>query len=135
MPKKYKILFVDDDAVFRSSMSEELRQSAFEVIEAESEKQAEELFAKEKFDLAVVNLIMEYADSGFRLCYHIKRQHPEMPIILCSSINSQIGISFSMESEAERSWIKAESFLDKPIRFEQLLAEIESHLGCDTVHH
>jgi DNA-binding response OmpR family regulator len=112
-----------------------LRDSNFDVIEAESEKLAEELIAKEKFDLAVVNLRMEYADSGFRLCYHIKKKYPDMPTILCSAINSEIGMSFSMESEAERSWIKADSFLDKPIRFEQLLAEIESHLGCGAAAH
>lgn len=130
MKKSYKILFVDDDALFRQEMSELLKQQGFDVTESVGEKEAEELIEKNSYDLAVINLIMEYADSGFRLCYHLKKRHPKMPAILCSGINNESGMSFSMESEAERSWIKADSFLNKPIRFEQLLAEIETLLGC-----
>jgi hypothetical protein len=43
--------------------------------------------------------------------------------MLSSSI-SEFGIEFSLESPAERSWIKADAMLNKPIRTEQLLQAV-----------
>lgn len=126
----YKILFVDDDPDFRSEYSQQLRDAGFTVVEAEGETPAGELLRKEKFDLAVVDLVMENADSGFTLCYHIKKATPEMPTILITGINSEMGLHFSTDSESERSWIKADAFLNKPLRFEQLQYEIRRLLGC-----
>lgn len=128
--KHYKLLFVDDDQDFRLDYSTQLREQGFTVVEAESETAAEELLKKENFDLAIVNLVMEHADSGFTLCYHIKKQFAEMPVILETGVNCEMGLSFSMETESERSWIKADAFLNKPFRFEQLLYEVQRLLGC-----
>jgi len=132
----YKILFTDDEADFRSECAQQLRDAGFTVVEADGEEAAKELFQKEKFDLAVVDLVMENADSGFSLCYHLKKSFPTMPTILITGINSEMGLHFSTESKSERSWIKTDAFLNKPLRFEQLLYEIQRLLGClETGHH
>ena len=133
----YKILFVDDDADFRSDYSQQLRDAGFTVVEAEGETPAGELLRKDKYDLAIVDLVMENADGGFTLCYHVKKSNPEMPTILITGINSEAGLHFAIESEAERSWIKADSMLNKPMRFEQLLFEVKRLLGCEEApaHH
>ncbi|MGL6197223.1 MAG: response regulator [Thermoguttaceae bacterium] len=135
--KTFKILFVEDDANFRVPYAQQLRDNGFEVVEAEGETPAAELLKKETFDLAVVDLVMEQADGGFTLSYHIKKDFPNMPVILITGINSEMGLSFSTESASERSWIKADAFLNKPLRFEQLLYEIQRLLGCLEVpsHH
>lgn len=128
--KNFKILFVDDDPDFRSIYSQRLREDGFTVIEAEGESSAEELLRKEKFDLAIVDLVMENADSGFILAHHIKKATPDLPTIIVTGINSEMGLSFSTESESERSWIKADAFLNKPLRYEQLRYQIDRLLGC-----
>jgi len=40
----------------------------------------------------------------------------------------EFGIEFSLESNAERSWIKSDVLLNKPIRSEQLLQAIRQLL-------
>ncbi len=133
----YKILFVEDDADFRTEYAQQLRDAGFTVVEAEGETPAGEFLRKDKFDLAIVDLVMENADGGFTLCYHIKKANPDMPTILITAINSEIELHFSIESESERSWIKADSLLNKPMRFEQLLFEVNRLLGVEEApsHH
>ena len=133
----YKILFVEDDPDFRTEYANQLRGVGFTVVEAEGETSASEIIRKEKFDLAIVDLVMENADSGFTLCYHLKQSFPDMPTILITGINNEMELSFTMESKAERDWIKADALLNKPLRFEQLQYEIKRLLGCEdsSTHH
>ncbi|MDR3199667.1 MAG: response regulator [Planctomycetaceae bacterium] len=126
----YHILLVEDDPDFRLTVKQSLQSAGFAVTESESEQQAYELARRSKFDLAVVDLIMENSDSGFTLCYHFKKDYPDMPLILLSSSTSDMDIEFSMESASERAWIKADTLLNKPIRFEQLLYSVQRLLGC-----
>ena len=126
----YHILLVDDDPDFRMKTKLALQNSGFLVTEAEGEQQAYEQARRKTFDIAIVDLIMENSDSGFTLCYHLKKDYPNMPLILLSSSSSDMDIEFSMESAGERSWIKADMLLNKPIRFEQLLYAVQRLLGC-----
>ena len=134
---EYKILFVEDDPDFRIEYANQLRDVGFAVVEAEGEAAAGEILRKDKFDLAIVDLVMENADSGFTLCYHIKKSFPDMPTILITGINNEMELSFTMESKSEREWIKADALLNKPLRFEQLQYEIKRLLGCEdsATHH
>ena len=128
------ILLIDDDIDFRSEVKEMLRHSGFTVTECEGEQEAYELVKRRSFDLAVIDLMMENSDSGFTLCHHFKKDYPKMPIVLLSSATSEMSIDFSIESALERSWIKADALLNKPIRFEQLLYEAQRLLGVLAVH-
>ncbi len=125
----YRILFVDDDPDFRQEISPLLEQEGYTVVQADSGKQAEEFFAKEKFDLAILDLRMEHPDTGFTVAFHFKKAKAEMPIIMVSSVNREMGYNFTLNTPQERAWIKADAFLNKPIRFEQLKYEIEKLLG------
>jgi len=133
----HKILFVEDDADFRVEYAQKLRDAGFTVVEAEGETPAGELLRKDKFDLAIVDLVMENADGGFTLCYHIKKTNPGMPTILITAINNEMELRFSVESKSEQSWIKADAMLNKPMRFEQLLSEVRRLLGYEETpaHH
>ncbi|MGL4594050.1 MAG: response regulator transcription factor [Thermoguttaceae bacterium] len=126
----YQILLVEEAPDVRQNMKRSLVLAGFAVTEADNAKQAAELTAKKKFDLVITNLMLEHSDSGFTLCYRLKRDFPEMPVILLSSAASDMDIEFSMESASERSWIKADMLLNKPIRFEQLLYAVQRLLGC-----
>lgn len=119
------VLLVDDDADFLFQQKTRLEAAGFEVMIAEGESRAEEILSHRRPDLAVVDLMMENPDGGFTLCYHIKKKDPSIPIILVSSVNRETGLEFDTATAEERSWIKADAFLTKPIRFEQLSTEIE----------
>jgi CheY-like chemotaxis protein len=118
------VLLVDDDPDFRQRAKQSLQDAGFNVAEAEGENQAYEVARNKRFDVAVIDLILENSDSGFSLSYHFKKDYPKMPIVMLSSSVSEFGIEFSLESAAERSWIKADALLNKPIRGEQLLQAV-----------
>jgi len=120
-----KILFVDDDPDFRAAHIPALKNLGAAVVEAESFADAEAKRGTGSFDLAIIDLMMEKPDSGFTLAYHIKKDTPATKVILVSEVNSTPGIHFGLDTPAERAWIKADCFLDKPIRFEQLADAIE----------
>lgn len=122
---KKNVLLVDDDIDFLTQMRLMLEAQGYDVMQAESQKEAEDLLKSTTPDIAVVDLMMENEDSGFNLCYHIKKLSPDTPVILVTAVAGQTGISFGVITSEERSWIKADSLLEKPVRFEQLRREIE----------
>jgi len=129
MEKKNKtVLVVDDDIDFLIQTETVLKANGFEVVKAESQKEAEELLQMLKPDLAILDLMMEHFDGGFALAYHVKKLHPGTPVIICSAVTSETGMRFDAATDEERSWIKADLFLSKPIRHEQLLREINKLL-------
>lgn len=122
------ILVVDDDFDFAQQQKLQLENAGFNVLLADSQRRAEEMLSQIRPDLAVVDLMMEYKDSGFALCYHIKKKDPSIPVILVTAVTSETGLEFDAATEEERSWVKADAMLAKPLRFEQLLAELRQLL-------
>jgi DNA-binding response OmpR family regulator len=122
------ILVVDDDFDFAQQQKLQLENAGFNVLLADSQRKAEEMLSQIRPDLAVVDLMMEYKDSGFALCYHIKKKDPSIPVILVTAVTSETGLEFDAATEEERSWVKADAMLAKPLRFEQLLAELRQLL-------
>ena len=122
------ILLVDDDVDFLAQHQALLAATGAKVITAESQAQAEEILKQTKPSLAILDLMMEHVDAGFALCHHIKKLDPKIPVIIVTAVNSETGIDFDAATVEERSWLKADAFLNKPVRFEQLLAEIDKLL-------
>lgn len=119
-----RVLIVDDDTDFLLQQRLQLEQAGFEVIEADSHEKARRLLETTPFDVAVVDLMMEELDAGFTLAYEIKRKNPTIPVIMVTGVAGETGIEFDAATREERSWIKADAFLAKPVRFEQLLREM-----------
>ena len=123
-PRKTTVLLVDDDLDFLEQHKLLLLAKGFEVLTAESQAQAEELLKGARPDVAVLDLMLEHVDGGFALCYHIKKLDPKIPVILVTAVTSETSLAFGASTAEERRWVKADVLLPKPIRFEQLLREI-----------
>ncbi len=119
-----KVLIVDDDIDLLLQLKAQLEGAGYEVVSAESEKEAKESFEAEKPDIAVLDLMMEHMDSGFVLCHHIKKADRNVPVILVTGVTRETGMEFDAATDEERSWLKADAILAKPIRFEQLTREM-----------
>lgn len=119
------VLLVDDDTDFLYQQKLMFESRGWRVLTAEGEAQACEILAQAHPDLAIIDLMMENADGGFSLCYHIKKKDPAIPVIMVTSVTNETGLDFDTTTDDERSWIKADALLAKPIRFEQLEREIE----------
>jgi len=122
------VLIVDDDVDYLAQMEIQVKKLGYEVVTADTQKQGEELISKQKFDLAIIDLMMENKDSGFILCYKMKQSNPSMPVIIASAVTAETGLSFSVETAADRSWIKADTFIEKCIRPDQPDREIKKLL-------
>ena len=125
---KKTILIVDDDMDYMFQMKIKVEQFGFETITAEGQKEAELIIETIRPDLAILDLMMENDDSGFILAYKIKRKYPEVPIIIATAVTAETGMTFDINSDENKQWIKADLFLDKGIRADQLLKEINKLL-------
>ena len=126
--KVYTVLLADDDPDYLFQVAFYLRSSGYEVVAVESQAEAEQVITKMKPDLAVFDLMMESDDSGFILCFKLKRRYPEVPVILATAVARETGITFGLSSDQDRDWIRADLYLEKGVRPEQLDQEIKKLL-------
>lgn len=120
-----KLIFIaDDDEDYLIQLKMMVEGFGFRVVAAESQREAEEMLQQVKPDLAIFDLMMESEDSGFILSYKLKKRYPEVPVIIATAVASETGISFGVGSEEERKWIKADLYLEKGIRADQLHKEL-----------
>jgi CheY-like chemotaxis protein len=124
-----KILVVDDDIDLLEQVATILTGDGYEVRQAQGQDEAEELLTGFIPDLAVLDLMMENMDSGFVLCHNIKKLYPGTPVIILTAVQAATGLDFKARSEEAGSWVKADILLDKPVRPEQLKAEVRRLLA------
>lgn len=122
------ILIADDDFDYLEQLKFHVESFGFDVIAVSTEGECEEVMQTKKPDLAIFDLMMEHDDSGFILSYKMKKLYPDVPILIITAAASVTGISFESESEMERNWIKADRYLPKGIRPDQLHREINKLL-------
>ena len=124
MNVKKKILVVDDDSDIVEQLTAILGTESYEVFSASGEREAEELLLTVKPDLAILDVMMDQSDSGFVLAHHLRKLYPETPTILLTAMTATTGLSFDNMSGDAGSWLKADKILNKPVRPEQLKAEV-----------
>ncbi len=125
---KKLILIADDDQDYLEQTQFHVENFGFETITASSQKECEKLIETTKPDLAIFDLMMENDDSGFILSYKMKKKYPDVPIILATAVSSATGYIFEPENETDKSWIKADKYMEKGIRPDQLHREINKLL-------
>ena len=72
--------------------------------------------------------MLESVDAGFSLAYSMKKEKPEVPIIILSDIVRKTGIVFDLNSKEEKEWIKADEFVNKPVNTASLVCRVKKFL-------
>lgn len=127
--KKKTILLADDDPDVIFQVKHHLERWGYEVVAVESRTDAERYLESGCPDLAILDLMMEEEDSGFILSYRIKKCRPEVPVIISTAVTAERGISFDINSPGSKSWIKADHYLEKGYRMEELRLLVNKYLG------
>lgn len=124
-----KILLVDDDIDLLEQNKTLLESRGFTVVTAESGEDGWKIFQKENPDAAIIDLIMEQMDSGFVLCYRIKKSEKgkNIPVYILTSATYDTGFKFSSSTQEEREWIKSDGILNKPVVVEELISKLENY--------
>ncbi|WP_449539413.1 response regulator transcription factor [Ferdinandcohnia sp. Marseille-Q9671] len=119
MTKKENILLVEDDKEIARIVVDYLRKEGYRVTWASTGKEGWEDFKHEKYDLALIDLMLPEMD-GYTLCESI-RLESEIPLLILSARNEE-------ESKIRGLNLGADDYVTKPFSLEELGARISSHL-------
>ncbi len=125
-----KILLVDDDTDFLVQNEFRFQAEGYAVRTATNMEIARKAFSEHNPDVVVLDLMMEEKDAGIVLSHHFRREKPSLPIVMVTGITRETGMIIDSSNTEERSWLKANKILPKPIRFEQLKREVEILLAA-----
>ncbi len=113
---KAKVLLVDDEEDFLSTLAERLEARGLKVNTVTSGEQAVAKAEKEGFDLIVLDLAMPGMD-GLETLKRIKAKQPDAEIIILSGQGS-------IKTSIEAMKLGAEDFMEKPVNISELLDKI-----------
>lgn len=117
---KVKILLAEDDSNLGSLLKEYLEAKDFAVTLAVNGKQGYEMFAKDKYALCLLDVMMPLKD-GFTLAKEIRAIDPNIPIVFLTAKSMK-------EDAIEGFKIGADDYITKPFSMEELLLRINAIL-------
>ena len=119
-----KILIIDDDNDILETTGSILAHEGFEIHTADSVERGLELAEKVSPDIVLLDLMFpESKTRVFDAAREIKLRYPKLPIIILTAINREYAFDFTKQD------IKAEEFLNKPVRSNKLIELIRLHIG------
>ena len=115
-----KILVVDDFQEIRELLQIFLNQASYEVIEAESGKDALAKLNSNHIDLILTDVRMPDGD-GMYLLKEVRKKYKDLPVFIMSGYTD-----FSIEDFKREG---ATGFLNKPLEVEGVVKSINQHFG------
>ena len=119
LPLHLKILLIDDEPLVRSLLRQVLENAGHTVTEASNGQEGVRCFRENNFDLVITDHgmpVMNGLDAAFR----IKKQKPEMPVILITGWQTETDATFQKPSGIDE-------FITKPFDLEELIKLIEKY--------
>jgi DNA-binding response OmpR family regulator len=115
-----KILLIDDDITLSHLLSQYLRESSFEVIEASNGPMGLRLAYGEKPDLVLLDIMLPGMD-GWEVCARL-RELADLPIIMLTAKTT--------EADKLRGFrLGVDDYVTKPFSFAELVARIQAVIG------
>jgi DNA-binding response OmpR family regulator len=121
MPSAKRVLLVDDDAMLRGSLAEQLAtEGEYAPIEAGSCEEARGLVHDGLYEFMILDVGLPDGD-GRGLCRDFREQGVTCPIILLTAADSDADTIEGLKSGAN-------DYVTKPFRFAVLMARVHAHL-------
>jgi len=117
--KRVSVLLVEDEESFVDALTIGLNREGFDVAVARDGQQAITLFAKDTYDIVLLDLMLPKM-SGLDVCRAI-RSTSEVPIIIVSAKGEEVDMVLMLE-------IGADDYVTKPYRLRELVARIRAVL-------
>ncbi len=115
-----KILIAEDDANIRIGLSATLESEGYAVTAAVDGAQALRLFAQEKFDLLVLDVMMPKA-SGYDVCRELRAKGTRVPVLFLTAKGEEVDKVVGLK-------LGADDYVTKPFGVHELLARVEALL-------
>ncbi|HOK25165.1 MAG TPA: response regulator [Bacteroidales bacterium] len=131
MSSKAKILVVEDDADLVAAIVKMLEVKGYEVACAYDPQEGWEKLKIHVPDLIILDVMFgaKGESKGFDFAQKVRldRQYSHIPILMITAINAQKPyFNFSPETDAE--FLPVDSFIEKPVRSEELFLKVEELL-------
>jgi ActR/RegA family two-component response regulator len=123
-----KLLLVDDDEVLRTTLTEALEQSGFEVTTALNVPQALELIGKEKFDVLLSDLHLPEAGNGLTAISAMRHANPAAVTLLLNAFPL-------MATATQAILLQDDEILVKPMSLSTLVDVIQHRVAIGPARH
>jgi DNA-binding response OmpR family regulator len=125
-----KILVIDDDCDLVAAISTVLEAKGYDVSSASNKEEGMAKIREIKPDLAILDVMMTTWQDGFEMAREIKGDDDlkNIPILMLTGVGDKTGMDFKSEA-GDDEWLPVDVFLDKPVKSDVLLAEIERLLS------
>ncbi len=120
IPKRPRILIVDDDRSLREFLEILLAKDGYKVVSATDGRHALEILAAERISLVLSDIRMPGMD-GVTLLKEIKREKPSLPVILITAFAS---LDTAVAAMREGAW----DYITKPFRIDELRKVVQKAL-------
>ena len=133
--KKPKIVLVDDDPDYLESNRLALENEGFQVYMADNVNDGLDLVCSIRPEVAVLDVIMEDPDSGFKLARKIRSgdETRNVRIVLLTALNDvnrERGLAYRFsDSDRDEHWLPVDRVLNKPVRPAKLVAVVHELTG------
>ena len=115
------VLVIDDERDILSCLEELLTGEGYRVTAVVSGAEALDVLPDDTPDLAMLDLRMPEM-SGLELLQAIRRTHPDLPIIVCSALDSY-------RNDFELVSANVAAFLDKPMDLDKVISTVRGIIG------
>lgn len=112
----YSVLIVDDEALTLRTISRALRDEAFEVVTATSGEEALDIFARERPELALLDIVLPGID-GIEVLRRIKQAAPQTIVVMMSAYHV-------VDRAVEAMKLGAHDYLTKPFHIADMVNTI-----------
>ena len=121
MPKRTKILVVEDDEATAYRREQVLTKAGFTVTASRTMTQGLTAFQNGRFDIALIDIRLPDG-NGYEMCRQLRRLAPDVPVVL---------ISAAYPDDAARTaatFAGGAEFVAEPVAPEALVATLRRHL-------
>lgn len=134
-----KILIVDDEPDVVESLTMALETAGYATMSAGSAEEGLEKVRAERPDLILLDVMMPAGTEGFHFVWNLRKESEaalrDLPIIMLTSIHQESPMKFYPEQSdgtyEPYEYLPVQAFLDKPVRLEKLLSELQRLLAAD----
>lgn len=115
-----KILVAEDDHAIRELIAVYLKHNGYDVYLADNGRQAYAMLQTTSMDLVITDVMMPYID-GFQLAHQIRKQHPQMPIIILTALDQIHDKERGFQSGVDDYMVKPVELKELGLRIKALL--------------
>ncbi|HTL08074.1 MAG TPA: response regulator transcription factor [Chitinophagaceae bacterium] len=115
-----RILLVEDERKIADSLKKGLSENQYHVEVAYDGLAGKELFSKQPFDLAILDINLP-GMNGYELCKEIRLRNQQIPVMMLTALNA-------IDDKIEGFDAGADDYVIKPFDFKELLVRIRALL-------